>query len=194
MTGHAVHLPEPYECFPFLGPERTAISIGVRPMRESQWLRIDRHYPSEMAYKEKLLSERRGEVFACLPDAEDASAEALEVIRDWLSRHHDDWFKSADGAVRESIGGRTIDVHNLHPLDAAGRLVQEDFAIMLPSPRGPILAAASLCFPSRWSLREKLGQPMTGIHGRVPRYARISAASDALMNTLAAGKIVWRTN
>lgn len=194
MTGDAVHLSEPYECLPFLRSERASISVGVRPMRESQWLRIDRHYPDEIAYKEKLLSERHEEVFACMPAAEEASREALELVTQWLDRYHADWFRTTERGIEESITGRTIDTRNLHPLDAAGRLVQEDFAIMLPSERGPVLAAATLCFPSRWSLREKLGQPMTGIHGRVPGYSRISAASDALLNTLAAGKIVWRTN
>jgi hypothetical protein len=34
-----------------------------------------------------------------------------------------------------------------------------------------ILSAASLCFPSRWDVREKIGKNLLGIHGPVPHYA-----------------------
>ena len=58
-----------------------------------------------------------------------------------------------------------------NPLDLAGRLVQEDLCLMLPGDCGYTLAAASLCFPSRWKLQEKLGQPLAQIHQHVPGYA-----------------------
>lgn len=68
------------------------------------------------------------------------------------------------------------------PLDLAARLVQEDLCLMLPdnqpneqpdkppNKQGYRLAAASVCFPLRWSLKEKLGQPLCQIHQRVPDY------------------------
>ena len=57
------------------------------------------------------------------------------------------------------------------------------------------LAAAVLCFPTRWRLADKLGRPMGPIHAPVPGYAaRIGAAVDRVMQGLAPGRPVWRQN
>ncbi|HEY9646081.1 MAG TPA: DUF3445 domain-containing protein, partial [Chroococcidiopsis sp.] len=56
------------------------------------------------------------------------------------------------------------------PIDLAGRLVQDDLCLMMPSPEGYRLAAASLCFPLHWRLRDKLGLPVAQIHEPVPGY------------------------
>ncbi len=58
------------------------------------------------------------------------------------------------------------------PLTIAGQLVQEDLVIMGRSPEGWRLAAASLCFPSAWNLRDKIGKPMHGVHQPVPGFGQ----------------------
>jgi hypothetical protein len=52
-----------------------------------------------------------------------------------------------------------------------------------------------LCFPSRWSLAEKLGQPMLAIHAPVPLYGeRLGRPVDRFFGALAEGKLVERFN
>ncbi|WP_446361091.1 heme-dependent oxidative N-demethylase family protein [Coleofasciculus chthonoplastes] len=81
------------------------------------------------------------------------------------------------------------------PLDLAGRLVQEDLLLMERSRQGYRLVAASLCFPLRWRLREKLGCPLTQIHAPVPGYSeKLAHPVDSVFNRLKSSHPVWRLN
>jgi hypothetical protein len=73
--------------------------------------------------------------------------------------------------------------------------VQEDLLLMQPSPEGYILAAASLCFPLRWRLREKFGRPMAQIHQPVPGYhEKLERPVDSFFDRLTWDRPVWRSN
>jgi hypothetical protein len=83
----------------------------------------------------------------------------------------------------------------VHPLELAARLAQEDFCLVQPGPAGPILVAAALCFPSRWVLAQKIGRPLSEVHGPVPIYAeRLAGPVDRLIGQLRPGKLVQRLN
>ena len=92
-------------------------------------------------------------------------------------------------------------VRALHPLELAGRLVQEDLCVMQAVPddfedaREYHLTAAALCFPTRWNLREKIGHPMSEIHDPVPGYReQINAPVNQFMRRLTPEKPMWRVN
>jgi dimethylamine monooxygenase subunit A len=155
--------------------------IGVRPLDLASWIEVDDHFEVELALKRQLLADRHVEVFAALPVADHASTEVLRLIRD----HMQTYYPRLPLAVRE----------DLHPLDAAGRLVQEDLCLMVEHEGELVLGAASLCFPGRWRLREKIGLPMAAIHRPVARYATdIGQPTDDLLARLAVERPVWRLN
>jgi hypothetical protein len=55
--------------------------------------------------------------------------------------------------------------------------------------------AGCVCFPSNWSLAEKLGRPVRSIHDPVPGFApALGAPVDRFFERLAAGHIVARFN
>ena len=84
---------------------------------------------------------------------------------------------------------------DLHPLDAAGRLVQEDLCLLVLRDGSPHLDAASLCFPSYWRLGDKLGRPMADVHGPVAHYAdELAAKVDTFLQRLRPERPVWRRN
>ena len=59
----------------------------------------------------------------------------------------------------------------------------------------PHLIAGAVCFPSHWSLREKIGRPLVAVHGPVPLYAeRLARPVDRLMTELKPGRLVERMN
>jgi hypothetical protein len=150
------------------------LTVGLRPVPEAEWLLVDADADAELALKDRLLAQRHREVFAALPGADVAagSAEVLAAVRAWLAVHAP--------TLRDSR--EPVLTPGLHPLDAAGRLVQEDLCLMVPRGRAYILGSASLCFPSRWRLADKLGQDMQGIHEPVAGYAeRLAVASDKAM-------------
>lgn len=187
LPEQAVHLPfEP-------GPYRMAMDLVAVP--EAAWFEIDQHYLPEMAEKQRLLTAARDDVFAATPASDAARGEALALIVAALTLHHPDWF-SRDGAVlRNHLTGETWDIPSVDPLELAGRLVQEDLCLIQNSEDGPVFTAATLCFPSRWRLLDKIGKPLSAVHGPVPFYAdRLARPVDRFMRHLRPGHIASRLN
>jgi hypothetical protein len=57
------------------------------------------------------------------------------------------------------------------------------------------LTAASVCFPSRWDLTEKIGTSLREIHAPVPHYEeRIGQATDTMFDKFEVERPVWRIN
>ena len=167
-------------------------AMGLKPLALQDWLEIDPAFLSQLAQKTALLTDRYHEVFGALAHTQPAQQEALEL----LAVHLLQFFP----AVYCSLKGESAGLYNLKtqqtwrfadfaaaPLDLAGRLVQEDLCLLLPAVAGYRLAAASVCFPLRWRLAEKLGQPVGQIHQRVPDYAqRLERPVDNMFSRLRA--------
>jgi hypothetical protein len=85
----------------------------------------------------------------------------------------------------------------LHPLELAGRLVQEDLCLMARAATRAVyrLVGASVCFPTRWRLADKIGQPLQAIHAPVPDYdAQLASTMERFFARLKPDKLVWRCN
>jgi len=133
-----------------LGITGSPVSMGVRKLGNRPWLFIDNHTKEELTLKAKLSEDPKSEVFLSQPGARQASECVLSLI--------------------EQTGINLIHLKNLHPLERAGLSVQEDLCLVQRSPKGWILEAASLSFPSLWKLSEKIGKNMAAVHGPVDDY------------------------
>lgn len=159
-----------------LAPGPPWLGMGTRSLRVDDWLIVDADYERDLATKAALLEARHGEVFAVLdsPAVLAGSAEVLDLV--------------------VATTGHDPDT-SLHPLDAAGRLVQEDLCLLVERDHAPHLDAASLCFPSYWRLAEKLGRPLAEVHSPVAHYAdELSAKVDRFIARLSPDRPVWRRN
>lgn len=164
-----------------LQPGPPWLSMGVHTLDLDDWLIRDERFAEELALKAELLSARPGDVFAARPGCEAVSTEVLELVVDWLAAH------PGPHAPPPPPG--------LHPLDAAGRLVQEDLCLMVATEGRHRLEAASLCFPSHWRLHEKLGHSLATIHAPVPHYAEeLAAKVDTFFERLRVDRPVRRRN
>jgi hypothetical protein len=162
---------------------------------EPAWFEFDQRYVPEMAERRRLLSTIPHEVFATTPVSDAARVEALDLVVTALTTHHPDWF-SRDGTVlRNHLTSEVWDFGSIDPLELAGRLVQEDLCLIQNSDAGPVFTAAVLCFPSRWRLMDKIGKPLSAVHGPVPLYAeRLARPVDRFMRHLKPGHIASRLN
>jgi hypothetical protein len=187
-------LPDETVYLPFeAGPYRMGMDLVT--IAEPDWLELDRHYLPEMAERRRLLAERHGEVFAVTPGSETARAEALEVVAGHLTSHHPDWFSRDGDRIENHLTAETLFLPSADRLELAGRLAQEDFCLIQNTAHGPVFTAAVLCFPSRWRLIDKIGKPLSAVHGPVPLYAdRLAAPVDRLMRHLKAGRVASRLN
>lgn len=109
-----------------------------------------------------VLSERRrwldqdpGSHLACMPEGEEAVREAARLLAD-------------TGVVRlpeELIGNGSAGLL----LMELGRNVEADLIVVRPGLADEFrLVGGSVCFPSSWSLEEKIGRSLTAIHAPVP--------------------------
>jgi len=163
-------------------PDR--MHVGARKLDLVNWIEIDSDYEHDLAQKRELLSRKHDEVFVSLPLGDAGSREVLDL----LSAHLPEVFPER-WPIELNID------QSLHPLEAASLLVQEDLCLMTQVGSDWILSAASMCFPSRWDVRDKIGKNLLGIHGPVPHYAEtIGTATQNVFDKLTVDRPVWRVN
>lgn len=198
MSTHSFELPPAKEYAPYQpGPFRLAMDL--HPLNLAEWIEVDEHLPAELVEKQRLLAERYSEVFAALPEAAAGAAETLALLVDHLPARFPQVYQLEGDRLHNRATAETWPLAGgrMHPLELAGRLVQEDLCLMGRDPASGLyrLTGACLCFPSRWRLAEKLGKPLDAIHGPVPGYAAaLGAPMNRLFERLKSHKPVWRLN
>ena len=141
---------------------------GTVPIAPGDWLIRDEVFAERMARRDALIAERSGAVHACLAEAESAARELLKLVLERL-RGDAKYRVEADRVIRPD--GVEVPLDGA-PLLVAGRLIEEDLVI-LERPEGAcehVLTGAILCFPSSWTLAQKLGRPLMAIHAPVASY------------------------
>lgn len=178
------------------GPGAYRMSMDLVTAPFAEWFEIDSRYPQDMAEKRDLLGTRRKQVYALLPMAEEAAGEARSMIVENLTTHHPDWFTHDRDLLRNHLLKESIDTTRMEPLEHAARLVQEDLCIIQPGEDGrPVFTAGAVCFPSRWSLAEKIGKKLDDVHEPVPLYAsRLLRPVNRFMQFLKPDHIACRLN
>lgn len=179
------------------GPFR--LSMGLERLDLRDWIEPDEHLAEDLCEKERLLAERHHEVFAALPEAAAGSAEILELLAVHLPFRFPALYKREGKRLVITMTGQSWRLTDsvLHPLDLAGRLVQEDLCLMQRDGSTGIyrLVGASVCFPTRWRLQEKLGRSVGTIHAPVPGYQeQLASTMDRFFDRLKVERPVWRLN
>lgn len=191
-------LPPPPDYAPFReGPFK--LVMGLQPLDLQEWIEPDVRLAAELAEKERLLRERRQEVFAALPEAMAGSVEVLQLLAEHLPARFPTLYNREGDMLYNLVTRQAWDLarETLHPLDLAGRLVQEDLCLMQRDVNAQVycLVGASLCFPTRWRLVEKLGKPLNTIHDPIPGYEeQLAATMDRYFERIKVDKPVWRIN
>ena len=155
------------------------LTMGPRPLEDSQWFEVDDRRDEELALKRFLLERERSAVVATRAPGDEPSVELLSEVRRWLATYHDE-----------------LDVEDSteHPIVAASRLVQEDLCVLVRSDTWR-LEAACVCFPSRWDLSSKIGRTLDEIHAPVPGYDdELSGPTRSVFDRMRPDRSFWRLN
>ncbi|MDX6750241.1 DUF3445 domain-containing protein [Geminicoccaceae bacterium 1502E] len=176
------------------GPWRMA--MGLRRLDPAEWLVADGQEAAELAEKRRLYAERPDEVLALLPEGQDGAAELLRLLAAHLAERRSAGFALEDEVLVVRASGERVPLDAPDPLARAGLLVQEDLCLMARQRGGGYaLVGASLCFPMRWRLADKVGRAMAGIHEPVPGFAeRLGGPADRFFAALEPDRPVWRAN
>jgi hypothetical protein len=130
-----------------------------------------------------------------LPEGAVPALELADLVVAHLGEHHDGTIEPRGSTVLECTTGRVIDRDALHPVVAASLLVQEDLCVLQDLGGQWSLTAACVCFPSRWSLTEKLGATLDAIHAPVPGFAdELTAPATRFFDRLTVERPAWRLN
>jgi dimethylamine monooxygenase subunit A len=174
-------------------------TIGLSPMAADEWIEVDEALADYLAEKDRLQLLHPDKVFVEEPDTREAQQEILDSIVAYLRAAYPAFYSFKDGRIEIKPAGRSVKLHepDSRPLLTAARLVQEDLVIMRKGETGWRLAAASLSFPSSWSLRDKFGRPMHEIHAPVPGFStgtRNAGLIERMFDNLQPGNPVKRYN
>lgn len=165
---------------------------GTGPVDPDDWLRWDDAFAGQMALRDRLIAEHPEAVHALRPQAIPAAQELLDMTLAILAQRPD--YTVTDTSVTRP-DGTTVPLDNAAPLLTLGRLVQEDLCILQQSGDEHVLTGAVLCFPASWSLDEKLGRPLTGIHHTVDDYDdNIARRVQRLFDAIRVGHPMVRAN
>ncbi len=156
------------------------VKMGTRALPAGELFILDSFREHELALRNRLLDEQRATVFAARtsPAVSGASHEVLGLVTRWLA-------------------GRNLGVlsDSEHPLEQAARSVQEDLCVMVRHGNQWHLDAGVVCFPSLWSLPDRLGQPLDGLHEIVPHYAsEVAGRVNTFLDRMRPGTAVHRRN
>jgi hypothetical protein len=151
--------------------------LGLRPLDLADWFDDGPDAAGWITEKQRILDEHRETAFAVLDGIEH---EAIEVA-DAVVAH----LRSTGAAADLRI--------DLHPLEAASRLVAEDLVLMVERDGRLAFGGGSVCFPNRWDLRSKLGLTLREVHAPVPRLdEQLGEPVDRFLARLTPERSYWR--
>ncbi len=157
-------------------------TIALQNLDLQDWIEVDDRLVDHLAEKDRLLADQHPVVFQAEIETLEAQLEILDLLWDYLPERYPDLYRIAGDVISIVPSQQVYDRGQWRerPLELASRLVQDDLVIMRTSSRGHRLVAASLCFPSSWSLAEKFGHPLADIHAPVPGFQRGTRTADMI--------------
>lgn len=151
--------------------------LGLRPLDLDDWFDDGPDAVGWITEKQRILDEHQATAFAVLDDIGDEALEVAEAVVAHLR---------STGAVPELRA-------DLHPLEAASRLVAEDLVLMVERDGRLVFGGGSVCFPNRWDLQSKLGLTLSEVHAPVPRLdEQLGEPVDRLLTRLTPDRSYWR--
>jgi hypothetical protein len=145
--------------------------IGIRPLEPGEWIEADERLAADLADKERVAAGHPEAVFLAEAGTEAAQAEVLQLLSDHLVERYPNIYRRSARGIEVVPANRCVRLDaEVEPLRLAAQLVQEDLLLMRRTDAGWRLVAASLSFPSSWSLRDKFGRLLQDVHGPVPGF------------------------
>jgi len=172
--------------------------MDVVPVAPTERFRVDTDYDAIMQEKGRLISIARDLVYRANPEAMAGGREILaEAVENICGLYPQNFTRIGESLLIKS-SGRIISLAESEPdpLLALAQIVQEDITLLHRDSAGVYrLAAGCVCFPSHWSLEQKMGMTVQEIHAPVPELnARIGGKIDALLDRLSPERPMARIN
>ena len=182
MGARTTPTPPPYQPYLDAAPSPFRWRLGLRPLDLADWLQVTDRYDHEIALKQRYADDHPDTTLQFLDGTEREGQEVLDAVVAHLRVRDAQRFAqlSSDAAGR-------------HPLDGAGRMVQEDLVLLVERAGRLVCGGGSVCFPNRWDLASKLGRTMAEIHEPVAQLnTQLEAPIERVLERLQPDKSYWR--
>lgn len=174
---------------------------NLRVLKDNrEWLVEDRELAPQLELKKRLLRYRRSDIVKLDDDPKtlEAAKELLEMLADHLPATYPEIYQRVGSVITNKANGEVWDIANpsIHPMEIAGRLVQEDLVLIKPTENGQyVMAGGMLAFPSGWSLRTFMGRNIDEVHANVTGYGdKLARIVNGILSKLPPDRIQMRNN
>lgn len=102
------------------------MTMGLEPMNPVDWMEVDSLYEEEMKLRQEILKDKRHLVIACQPCAEEACAEMLRMLAEFLPTEYPAYFQKRGNTLTALKTNEVFQIEGgaMDPLEACARLVQ----------------------------------------------------------------------
>jgi hypothetical protein len=175
-------------------------TIGLQQLDLNDWIEIDDDLLTYLAEKQRLFALHGDRIFVEEPGTREAQTEVLNLLAAHLTGRYPSLYTRDRDTITLTGGDGAVPLGEAETpyLHRAASLVQEDLVLMRKDEaRSWHLAAASLSFPSSWTLLEKFGRSMDEIHAPVPDFGagtRNAGLITRMFDNLRVDRPVWRMN
>ena len=154
---------------PYTAPLKP-FSIGLAALDPSRWIDVAGDLDAYLDEKRRLLAAHPAQVWQEIEGSTAAQQEALDLVLDHLLTDHAALYRRSGTLVE--VSDRKVDLADgtIPALQKAGFLIADDLVVLEKKDAGWTITAGFVAFPSGWSLPEKAGLPMEGVHAHVPGF------------------------
>jgi alpha-1,2-mannosyltransferase len=151
--------------------------MGLRTMHWDEWIELDNSFLEYHSLKAARIAERGAKCCKTKPAALDGACELLEELCGYLPQRYPSLYRKTGVGMDNRVTGESFNIVERplaeDPMQMAGRMVQDDLAIMFEREDGEYyLEAGSILLAGFWRLEDKFGMGLREIHtsGDVPGF------------------------
>ncbi|MGI9365684.1 MAG: heme-dependent oxidative N-demethylase family protein [Rhizobiaceae bacterium] len=181
----------------------TPFRIGLNLLNPPDFLQIDDDLLPYRNLKQEYYRSIFDEVCVAEKQSHAAQLESSQLLVENLRAYHAGVYTFSGGSSESGLDmnratcnqtGETFSLSGGLPIADIGLLIPDDLVLMSRDETGWRLTAASLSFPSSWSLKDKFSKCMDRIHRPVPLSLQMGSRITRIFDSLRPKMPVWRSN
>ncbi len=179
--------------FPWSDPRLMKLPGTNRLNNEPLFLLCDK-FKEQMKQRDELVRTKPDKVCLFKPEANDILEECLSFIIETVRKNPNYHVKKNYLSRPDKV---QVDFSSQPKIESIARIIQEDILVHQfdPVDKKYKLIAGTLCFPSFWTLSQKMGMNLDRIHKPVPEYSHdIAKRVERLFIGLKPEHPIWRAN
>jgi len=168
--------------------------MGLRELKPENWIESGNDLEAQLLERREIIRNNRDQVVQVV----DAHSQALEyfsqkILKNVATYHPD--YVIHGLRVTHVPSNFSIDLADDNPFVQLAQVIAEDLCLLHYDNEVWKLVAGVVIYPSRWNLREKIGQTLDGIHTPVPGYStELQPYMTQTFNKIHPNRPVWRKN